>query len=192
MGNHDNAHFFFAVKLPSETKKQLNEYCKELKEKLPFSRWVHHEDYHITLAFLGSAPEHKLNTAGKLVADSLEGTKAFPLFINRLGIFGKESSPRIFWCDTEREERLHVVRDKVFSACQDAGFELETRPFKPHITLARKWVGTKAFQKSSIDQYNPFKEKALEFDAAEVVLYRTHLDKTPKYESIAIFPLLAE
>ncbi|GLB58563.1 RNA 2',3'-cyclic phosphodiesterase [Cytobacillus sp. NCCP-133] len=192
MGNQQNAHFFFALKLPSETKKKLNEHCEELKGKFPFSRWVHHDDYHITLAFLGSAPEDKLIAAAKLVADSIKNVKSFPLFINRLGVFGNESAPRIFWSDTEREERLHYLRDQVFSACKEAGFKLEKRPFKPHITIARKWIGSENFQKSMLDQYNPFKEKTIEFSASGVVLYRTHLDKTPKYESIAIFPLLVE
>lgn len=192
MTNQQNAHFFFAVKIPAETKERLKEYIEDLKGNIRFSRWVHHEDYHITLAFLGSAPEDKLRTAEKLVAESIKGEQPFPLYINRLGIFGKESTPRIFWCDTKREERLHTLRDKVFSACKKAGFELETRPYKPHITIARKWAGIDSFQKSTLDEYNPFRDNPLEFTASEVVLYQTHLDKTPKYESVAIFPLLAE
>lgn len=189
---NQNAHFFFAVKIPAETKKRLKEYIEDLKGNIRFSRWVHHEDYHITLAFLGSAPEDKLRTAEKLVAESIKGEQPFPLYINRLGVFGKESTPRIFWCDTQREERLHTLKDKVFFACKKAGFELETRPFKPHITIARKWAGIDSFQKSMLDEYNPFHDNPLEFTVSEVVLYQTHLDKTPKYESVAIFPLLAE
>lgn len=72
-----NAHFFFAMKLPVETKKKLKEYCGNLSPKLPFSRWVHQEDYHITLAFLGSAPQEKLQKAAKLAADSIRHEKDF-------------------------------------------------------------------------------------------------------------------
>lgn len=187
-----NAHFFFAMKLPVETKKKLKEYCGNLSPKLPFSRWVHQEDYHITLAFLGSAPQEKLQKAAKLAADSIGNEKRFPLHICKLGVFGKQDAPRIFWCGTQHDKHLQDLRSKVYSACQEAGFELETRPFKPHITMARKWAGTHPFQESMLDAYSPFKEEPLEFEASEVVLYQTHLDKTPKYESIAIFPLVGE
>jgi 2'-5' RNA ligase len=53
-------HFFFAVSIPEETKLIMKKHCEQLKEKIPFSRWVHYEDIHITLAFLGGAPTEKL------------------------------------------------------------------------------------------------------------------------------------
>ncbi|UOE54737.1 RNA 2',3'-cyclic phosphodiesterase [Bacillus sp. CMF12] len=192
MSKQLNDHFFFALKLPDEIKGKLKEYCGNLSSKLPFSRWVHHEDYHITLAFLGSAPQENLQKAAKLVADSIRNEKRFPLHICKLGVFGKQDAPRIFWCGTQQDKHLQELRSKVYSACQEAGFELETRPFKPHITMARKWAGTHPFQESMLDDNSPFIDGLLEFKASEVVLYQTHLDKTPKYESIAIFPLLAE
>ncbi|MBN8200902.1 MULTISPECIES: RNA 2',3'-cyclic phosphodiesterase [Bacillaceae] len=192
MSNQMNAHFFFAMKIPEETKKKLKEYMGDLRPKLTFSRWVHHEDYHITLAFLGSAPEEKLQKAAKLVTDSIRNEERFPLNICKLGVFGKQEAPRIFWCGTQEDKHLQELRSKVYSACQEAGFELETRPFKPHITMARKWAGIHPFQESMLDANSPFKDGPLEFKASEVVLYQTRLDKTPKYESIAIFPLLEE
>lgn len=192
MSKQMNAHFFFALKLPDETKEKLKEYMENIGLQLPFSRWVHHEDYHITLAFLGSAPEEKLQKAAGLIADSIRNEKSFPLYICKLGVFGKQDAPRIFWCGTQQDKHLQELRSKVYSACQEAGFELETRPFKPHITMARKWAGTGPFQQSLLDAANPFKSRHLEFEASEVVLYQTHLDKSPKYESIAIFPLLPE
>ncbi|MFO1444192.1 RNA 2',3'-cyclic phosphodiesterase [Bacillus sp. Bva_UNVM-123] len=185
-------HFFFAVSLPNETKRDLNESCRELKAKLPFNRWVYHEDYHITLAFLGSASSEKLMTAKKLVQSALKGEKSFSLHINQLGVFGKEDEPRIFWADTIQENRLSSIRDKVYSACVQAGFELDTRAFKPHITLARKWSGNHPFHETLLKINHPFDKHPLSFEASEVVLYETHLDQLPKYEKIAIFPLLTE
>jgi RNA 2',3'-cyclic 3'-phosphodiesterase len=111
------------------------------------------------------------------------------LEINKLGIFGKLDSPRIFWGDTKESNELQVVRRKVFTACLDAGFQLETRPFKPHITLARKWAGDKPFQKTLLDVWNDLQPEPLLFKVNEVVLYQTHLDKTPKYEEITIYKL---
>ncbi|MBY0124149.1 RNA 2',3'-cyclic phosphodiesterase [Bacillus sp. S/N-304-OC-R1] len=185
-------HFFFAISLPIETKLKLKEECSIIKENLSFQRWVHHEDYHITLAFLGSAPNDKLQKAQKLVGEGIKDQKSFPLQITGLGVFGRPDSPRIFWADTYKEKRLSVIRDIVFSSCTEAGFQLETRPFKPHITLARKWAGSAPLHASRLEENNPFMDCPLKFTASEVVLYQTHLDKTPKYEKIAIFPLEGE
>ena len=77
----------------------------------------------------------------------------------------------------------------MFSACEEAGFELETRPFRPHITLARKWIGEEAFQQTLLEIWNELQSEPLAFQANEVVLYQTHLHKTPKYEAIQVFPL---
>ena len=185
-------HFFYAVSLPSETKLKIKEECSILKKNLPFQRWVHHEDLHITLAFLGSAEKEKLQASQDLVKKGLEDKKSFTLQMNELGVFGKADSPRIFWADTYKEMKLHTIRDIVFSACTHAGFELETRPFKPHITLARKWAGESSFHTSMLNENNPFEQSPLSFSVNEVVLYQTHLDKSPKYERIASFPLADE
>jgi RNA 2',3'-cyclic 3'-phosphodiesterase len=186
--NHQT-HFFFAVSIPEETKLIMKEHCELLKEKLPFSRWVHYEDLHITLAFLGSAPSEKLKIAEKNVIEALRDSKSLKLAINKLGIFGRNDSPRIFWADTIESSELQVLRKKVFTACEDAGFELETRPFRPHITIARKWQGDEPFQSEILEIWKEIQPEPLQFDASSVVLYQTHLHKTPKYEAITRIPL---
>ncbi|MDN3018183.1 RNA 2',3'-cyclic phosphodiesterase [Paenibacillus sp. BSR1-1] len=182
-------HFFFAVKIPDETKLLLKERLEKLKESLPFNRWVHHQDLHITLAFLGGAASEKLAEAEKKVREAIKDENAFSLKINKLGIFGNQDSPRIFWADTIESRELNELRDKVFSACEKAGFQLETRPFRPHITLARKWNGEQAFQREQLEVWQGHQPELLTFQAQQVVLYQTHLQKTPKYEAKTIYPL---
>lgn len=182
-------HFFFAVKIPEEIKLLIKEKCDKLKEIFPFSTWVHHEDLHITLAFLGNAPSEKLSNAVGNVNAALSGRNGFHLEMNKLGTFGKEESPRIFWLDTKESNELEAVRKKVFTACTEAGFQLETRHFKPHITLARKWKGDQHFHKKLLDVWMELQPEPLLFNISEVVLYQTHLDKTPKYEPKKIYLL---
>ncbi|MEH7009640.1 RNA 2',3'-cyclic phosphodiesterase [Neobacillus niacini] len=186
---NQQTHFFFAIKIPEETKLMMKKNCERLKEILPFNRWVHHEDLHITLAFLGNAPSEKLSIAMDHVHEVLSESKGYQLEMNKLGIFGKLDSPRIFWVDTKESNELQVVRKKVFTACLDAGFQLETRPFKPHITLARKWAGDQQFQKNLLDVWDDLQSEPIIFRVNEVVLYQTHLDKTPKYEAKKIYQL---
>jgi RNA 2',3'-cyclic 3'-phosphodiesterase len=185
-----HSHFFFAVRIPENTKLIMKDHMEKIKERVPFSRWVHYMDLHITLAFLGSASPDKLAEATKNVKAALIDEPALTLNINKLGFFGSVDSPRVFWADSEESYELKTIRQKVFSACEKAGFQLETRPFRPHITLARKWSGAHPFDKDMLDLWNELQPNPLLFLAGDVVLYQTHLNKTPKYEAINIFPLL--
>jgi 2'-5' RNA ligase len=182
-------HFFFALKLPDSTKQLLKEHCERLQGALPFQRWVHHEDFHITLAFLGFAPSSQLEAAINNVKETIPGFGNLDLKINRLGIFGKQDSPRIFFADTEVSNELQLIRQRVYSACIEAGFKLETRPFHPHITLARKWAGEKPFQREMLDLWKKFQPEPIAFKGTEIALYQTHLDKTQKYEAVHLFSL---
>lgn len=184
-----HAHFFYALELPVEVKEKLEKAKSELQEALPFKTWVHPQDLHITLAFLGNAGAPQIDAANNLIDSALSRQSEFKLEIDHLGTFGRKDSPRIFWAGLEESESLTVVREDVFSACLSAGFKLETRPFSPHITLARKWTGESSFTYKLLEEKNPFKEEKINFHAERVVLYRTHLGKSPKYEPLTIFPL---
>lgn len=171
-----------------ETKILLKEQCDRLKQQLHFGRWVHHEDYHITLAFLGNAEKSQLEQSAAYVQKALMDVSSFKLSINSLGVFGKKESPRIFWAGAANEDKLHEVRKLVYEACYQAQFKLESRPFSPHITLARKWKGENEFAKEKLVSIDPFAASPIQFSATEVVLYQTHLDREPKYEAIQVFP----
>jgi len=182
-------HYFFAVKLPKEAKEFLYEWIQARKEDFPFARWVHPEDYHITLAFLGFAEKTMLEQAIEKVKSVLEKEAAFTLTFNSIGIFGPQKAPRIFWADVESSEELFSIQKAVYKECVETGFELDKKPFRPHITLARKWNSGDDFDIRTLMQIREGDEKPFSFNVTEVVLYETHLDKTPKYKEYANFPL---
>lgn len=183
-----NQHYFYALELPQELKAELEETCGILQEVLPFKRWVHHQDLHITLAFLGHANEEQLALSMEKLHSGIQ-CPSFQLIIDHLGVFGKSDAPRIFWAGVKHEPLLHQARDEVYTACLDSGFKLETRPFKPHLTLARKWSNDFPFTTEMLENENPFVKGEFVFQAENVVLYKTHLGKEPKYEAVAKFPL---
>ena len=177
-------HYFFAVRLPEWIKKTMHDQMMEITSVFHFKRWVHRADYHITLAFLGAVEEKRLLAALQLVGEALQEKRSFPLRIERLDIFGNERSPRIFFAGVNDESQLYALQKTVYEQCTAAGFTLETRPYHPHITLARKWSATSEFTIALLEQCNPFGETPLSFQVEEVVLYKTNIEKTPKYEPI--------
>ncbi|MFK4997387.1 RNA 2',3'-cyclic phosphodiesterase [Bacillus sp. N9] len=177
---------FFAIKLPDEVKDELVRIQEKFKIVAPFKSWVHPEDLHITLAFLGHATDIKISEAIKLTADALKGVKAFQLEVNHIGTFGLSRAPRILWAGMEDSESLHRLQKIVHTACEVAQFQLDQRPYRPHITLGRKWTGKNEFDKELI----PIFEQPLTFIAKEVVLYRTYPDQSPKYKVTESLSLL--
>ncbi|WP_028392301.1 RNA 2',3'-cyclic phosphodiesterase [Bacillus cihuensis] len=182
-------HFFYALTLPDETKELLQQTSERIKTEFPFKKWLHHDDYHITLAFLGDAPEEMRQKSLELVNVALAEVSKFELYLNGMGIFGDLASPRILWAGVDPSEQLFNLQKKVYTACEEAGFTLDKKPFKPHITLARKFIGN-AFQLNRMQELADISNRTYRFQGATVTLYQTHLGQAPSYQPIATSSLI--
>ncbi|MDR4889288.1 RNA 2',3'-cyclic phosphodiesterase [Fredinandcohnia sp. QZ13] len=183
-------HYFLALALPAETKELLHKWREMLEPRLKFKSWVHPEDLHITLAFLGGQASFKqLTDIKKKMPEIAKKHERFTLQINEMGTFGKSDSPRILWAGVEENEKLRALRRDVYGACTDLGFSLDKRSFTPHITMARRWKSESPFLPTQLkDIVQPKEEKSI-FEAGHFVLYQTHLNRSPKYQPLSIFSL---
>ncbi|KAB2443079.1 RNA 2',3'-cyclic phosphodiesterase [Bacillus luti] len=172
-------HYFVAITLPNHIKEVLSNYKEEMKEELPFRSWVHKEDYHITLSFLGSATEEQLEGV-KNGLHTLTEMKELSFTLQGFSTFGMEDRPRIFWAKVSENHDLFQLQKRVHAICEENGFSLETRPYHPHITVARKWVGEEPFHLEHIKGV-----PEISFQADTITLYESHVKETPKYKSIA-------
>jgi len=180
-------HYFIAVPLTAEARQAIRRFADDASSSLPFRTWVHEQDYHITLAFLGDVPPEKMNPLREAMTAVAARCVPFSLRLAGLGTFGERTAPRIFWQGVKAEEMLAALRSDVYEACGALGFSLDRRPFAPHITIARKWQGAEPFRPETL---RSLPAASAVFSVPEMVLYRTNMDQTPKYEAIASFPLL--
>jgi len=176
-------HYFIAINLPNWMKEHIAAAKQELIHQFPFQKWVHPEDYHLTLAFLGRSSANQLQLLADRLDKNLCGSEAFSLQIEQLGVFGNYAKPRVFWLGVKEEKKLTSLRNKVYDECEKVNFKLETRPFHPHITLARKWAD-QPFSIGALQQKNPFVHKELSFSVHSIEIFQTHVNKEPKYEKI--------
>ncbi|ALS20736.1 MULTISPECIES: RNA 2',3'-cyclic phosphodiesterase [Paenibacillus] len=184
--------WFVAIPIPDEIRTVLKENMDVMKKPYAFQKWVHPQDLHITLKFLGAASA----TARRQIVQSLTAlTSSFPAFDLRLkgwGTFGRPASPGILWAGVGGDlQRLFALQAGVEHAALQAEFEREKRPYSPHITLARRYNGKTKFPSDpwTAESANP--DASLHaWQVQKVVLYRSHLHQNPMYEEIEYFPLV--
>jgi len=122
---------FVAIDLPDSVKDQLLGWRLPLKG----ARWIEPDQMHVTLTFLGEQPMNVYRE----VCDSLEGLEfaPFELRFQSVNFFGSKKAPRILWADVCSSPELLTLQKKVSKHCRALGIKIESRRFRPHLTLAR-------------------------------------------------------
>ena len=124
---------FIAVNFDDRTKSQIIEVQNRLRS-LGRGRFSAPENLHLTLAFLGEIPESRVDDI-KAAMDSVEVPDQTLVF-ERVGCFRRDSE--LWWIGLKKTPALMKLQQELSDALADAGFRLEKRAFKPHITLARE------------------------------------------------------
>ncbi len=128
---------FVACELPETLRSALAGLQADLRERAGVQlRWVRAEGIHLTLKFLGEVDEARLDQVESALAGSVE---PFDVGIRpaKLGGFGG-SRLRVIWVGLEGDlDELGRLARVVERALAPVGFEEESRPFRPHLTLAR-------------------------------------------------------
>lgn len=99
------------------------------------TQWSPPANLHITTKFIGEWPDQRLAELKTALA-ALPAREAIPVRIHHLGFFPNPHAPRVFWCgiDAPGLPELAAETDRATAAL---GVAKETRPFSPHLTLAR-------------------------------------------------------
>lgn len=97
------------------------------------------ETLHLTLAFLGEVPSERLPDI-EAVATDVAAAMAHQTFTCRLDRCGIWPEKHLLWVGCrELEAKLANLAAELGSKLRQAGFVLEKRPFKPHVTLVRNF-----------------------------------------------------
>lgn len=188
MMDRPNTNFFLAVPLPSTVQEFLHRRALQLHSRYPFKSWVSFGDYHITLVFLGKMSDDKLHQLQEELTPVIASHADFNITINRLGTFGKNRHPSVLWYGITGNKEIHDLQSDMHRKCVEHGFDLDDRPYSPHITLARKWNGQGKFILPELGNPSDMDE-ACSWMADEVVLFQSHPGKTPMYQVVERFKL---
>ena len=127
---------FVALDLPDEVRQSLSDLIAKLKPKSHGVRWVESRNLHVTLKFIGHVENEKLGS----IRDALSGihsSQLVELTFRGMGFFPNERHPRVAWCGVHASPNLASLAADIDRSVVPLGVDAETRPFAPHLTLAR-------------------------------------------------------
>lgn len=152
-------------------------------------KWTNPDNIHITLVFLGDTEEEKIKPIAAKLKEKCEGFGKFELILKGSGVFKNLHDPRIIWTGIEHSEKLIQLNESIINGLKNEGFEIESRPFNPHLTLGRiKTLKDKSGLKSLIEKYQNTEIQKVSVN--EIILYESILLQSgPVYKPLRKFSL---
>jgi 2'-5' RNA ligase len=132
---------FVALQIPAAVREALANLVNDLRQIATTSprnapKWVRTENLHVTLKFIGEVPVAKLEDVRGALSDMRCDTPV-TLDFQGLGFFPNEKQPRVFWAKMNSSANLAALARDVDQSLVKVEVAKETRPFAPHLTLAR-------------------------------------------------------
>lgn len=128
---------FLALELQQSTADAMHAAVGPLRVSEPGLAWVSAHKLHLTLKFIGDADDERAAALVAATERAAAGHRPIELTLGGVGAFPNFRRPRVVWLGIEGDRRLELLHHDAELAVADAEYEVEGRPFRPHITLAR-------------------------------------------------------
>jgi len=123
---------FIAIDLPLDVKGRLARLVRDAPDGV---KPVRAEQIHLTLHFLGEVADESLERLFPALG-SVQGA-GFTVDLAGGGCFPSPRRPTVLWVGVRPNEPLRELHDAVADGLHGCGLPTETRPFMPHVTVAR-------------------------------------------------------
>jgi 2'-5' RNA ligase len=128
---------FLAINLTPEVRRDVASATAALRDCVPELAWIREPLLHLTLKFLGEQPEERIDDVGAAIKNVARRHRELLMTLDGIGAFPNFRRARVVWIGVGQDPRLELLHHDVEVACEGLGFEVEGRPFRPHLTLAR-------------------------------------------------------
>ena len=112
------------------------------RQRVAGVRWVDTATTHVTLHFFAELPAERVGAVLAAVRPGAAGQAPFRLQPDRFGSFPGGPRARVLWVGLDDQaDALAGLAARVQAAMAGCGFEVDARPFQPHVTLGRPGPG---------------------------------------------------
>lgn len=110
---------------------------RELRDASRDLKLVSADHLHVTLKFLGETEEGLVPEIVSAMREASAGIGPVTLAVRGTGAFPSPARPRVLWIGLEGAEPLGRIATSLDHHLRALGYAPETRPWSPHVTLAR-------------------------------------------------------
>lgn len=164
---------FFAIDPPDNIKASMSAYIDSLKDlsKTNKIRWTRTENLHITLQFLAEVQgEHVDLIISKVQAELAAAVSHLTINLRSLYLFPDPHRPRVLVVDVAPQAALAQLSAMIGRGIEAAGYKIEARAFRGHMTIGR----FKTSQKTVLNFLSDAKAPDVgEIEIHEVVLFQS-------------------
>ena len=126
---------FVSINFNDEIKAELAGAIAQLRQISSSGNFSLIDNLHLTLAFIG---ETERISDVKRIIDSVSFPR-FDITLGAPGVFRRDGGD-IRWVGIEKNPSLSALANEISQKLISEGFDIDTRDFKPHITIARQVV----------------------------------------------------
>lgn len=172
----DTVRAFVGFLLDIGSTRRVAEYARALRRAAPGAGWqcafTPPPNLHITLRFLGDIDAGLVGPLGDALVSVAAQIEPLSLSLGSLGAFPSRESPRVLFVEIVRgAELLQRARERLDAALADLGIAADSRPFTPHVTLAR------VKQAGAPGSLPPSSVEALPAHLHDITLWRSDLTR---------------
>ncbi|MBT4482380.1 MAG: RNA 2',3'-cyclic phosphodiesterase [Candidatus Latescibacteria bacterium] len=180
---------FIAVDIPDAVKQKVGVYANSLREYFDNGmKWVLPENLHLTIKFLGEVNKNDLSAVENCVSQVTSGFSSFMLELSGIGFFPSERKPRVLWIGSD--EGGHTLLDayqNLETCLETEGFDRDSKPFSPHLTIGRVRKNWKLVVPDKIPDFDP-----VAFEVSGFTVIKSTLTlRGPVYEKLYESNLIA-
>lgn len=130
---------FIAVEIPLSIRQAIQDQTESLRAALgrDLIRWVPVENMHLTLKFIGDISPANVKFIAQMLTAETRDCAPFSMQVGGLDSFPTTRRARVIWIGIQAPAALASLQRGLEAAAARLGYEAETRPFSPHLTLGR-------------------------------------------------------
>jgi 2'-5' RNA ligase len=175
---------FTGLSLAYEVRRNIELLYQSLQPLAPI-HWSPIANLHVTTKFIGDWPVERLDELKAVLREQRSG-QSFELAIDGFGWFPTPHHPSVLFAAVRAPEALRELAERTDAALAAIGVPAETKPYQPHLTLAR-------IRDAHVD-LAPVKQfiaqlPSTEFGRMAVTSYKLYESRSGTYSVLEDFPL---
>ncbi len=129
---------FIAVPIQERSRNEILQgiFADENIKKMPV-RWTSFQNLHLTLQFLGDVEEKQINQIKEILNNIYLPDLDEKLVFTNVGAFPAPSTSKVIWLGIKNNDYLLRIQQYITRSLDEAGFNVDHKRFKPHLTLGR-------------------------------------------------------